>query len=75
MIDIDDENTRVVEKDEEVVEPKHLHKKEITEVRIHKKNSDGSCTVTFYEAEYCAGCDTYWLIDSVSEHTYKKCPH
>ncbi len=77
MIDIDDikNNARIVEKEEEVIEPKHTHHKITTEVKKHKKNSDGSCKTIIYEAEYCAGCNTYWLGDIIDEQYNSKCRH
>ena len=43
--------------------------------RTHKKNSDGGCTVTDYDAVKCSLCGSVKVGDLVSTTTYVKCPH
>ena len=74
MGDIKD-TTRILQEGEETAEPRHTHNKTKTTIEEHMKYSDGSCKVFVYNADYCAGCDTYWIKDVVSSKTYKKCPH
>ena len=68
-------STRILEEEEEMVEPRHTHNKVKSQIQEHKKYSDGSCKVTVYNADYCAGCDTYWKIGIADSFEYKKCPH
>lgn len=42
---------------------------------MHKKNSNGGCTLTEYEAQMCILCGTVKLGDKISTTTYVKCPH
>ncbi len=74
MGDIKD-TTRILQEGEETAEPKHTHNKTKTTIENHIKYSNGSCEVFVYNADYCAGCDTYWTKDVVSSKKYKKCPH
>ena len=74
MGDIKD-TTRILQEGEETAEPRHTHNKTKTTLEKHIKYSDGSCEVLIYNADYCAGCDTYWIKDIVSSKTYQKCPH
>ena len=74
MGDIKD-TTRILQEEEETAEPKHTHNKVKTTIENHIKYSNGSCEVFVYNADYCAGCDTYWTKDVVSSKKYKKCPH
>lgn len=41
----------------------------------HKKNSDGSCTVTNYDALKCSLCGSVLVNEVISTTTYTKCPH
>ncbi len=43
--------------------------------RNHKKNSDGSCTVTNYDALKCSLCGSVLVNEVISTTTYTKCPH
>ena len=74
MGDIKD-TTRILQEGEETAEPRHTHNKVKTTIENHIKYSNGSCEVFVYNADYCAGCDTYWTKDVVSSKKYKKCPH
>ena len=74
MGDIKD-TTRILQEGEETAEPRHTHNKTKTTIENHIKYSNGSCEVFVYNADYCAGCDTYWTKDVVSSKKYKKCPH
>lgn len=69
------DSTVILEEGEETAEPRHTHNKVKTQTKEHKKYSDGSCKVTVYNADYCAGCDTYWKTGIVDSFEYKKCPH
>ena len=68
-------STRILEEEEEMVEPRHTHNKVKSQIQGHKKYSDGSCKVTVYNANYCEGCDTYWKTGIVDSFEYKKCSH
>ncbi len=74
MGDIKD-TTRILLEGEEITEPRHTHNKVKTTLEEHTKYNDGSCKVTVYNADYCAGCDTYWIKSIASSKTYQKCPH
>lgn len=44
-------------------------------LRNHKKNSDGSCVVTDYDALQCSICGSVLANEVISTTTYTKCPH
>lgn len=44
-------------------------------VEDHDKYSDGSCTVTQYEAKRCTKCGTTDVGEEINSISYKKCPH
>ena len=44
-------------------------------VQQHSKKSDGSCTVTTYNAQGCTKCGDVILGSRISTTTYDKCPH
>lgn len=44
-------------------------------LRNHKKNSDGSCVVTDYDALQCSICGSVKAGDVIYVGTYTKCPH
>ena len=69
------DGTIILEEGEETTEPRHTHNKVKTQIKEHKKYSDGSCKVTIYNANYCEGCDTYWKTGIVDSFEYKKCSH
>lgn len=41
----------------------------------HAKNSDGGCTVTYYNAQRCSKCALVVRGEEISTTTYKSCPH
>lgn len=41
----------------------------------HDKNSDGSCTITYYNAKKCAKCGRIVIMEEIGHTTYNKCPH
>lgn len=41
----------------------------------HSKNLDGSCTLTYYNANRCTKCNNIVIIDDIASTTYNKCPH
>lgn len=41
----------------------------------HNKNSNGGCTITKYNAQYCDSCGAMIIGDKISTHIYEKCPH
>ena len=43
--------------------------------KIHKKSSNGECTITEYESQICIFCVSLKIGDKISTTTYKKCPH
>ena len=69
------DTTIILQKGEETAEPRHMHKKVKTTIRRHLIYNDGSCEMIIYDAEYCAGCDTYWKGDVIDYFEYTKCPH
>lgn len=69
------DTTIILQKGEETAEPRHMHKKVKTTIKEHLIYSDGSCKMIIHDAEYCAGCDTYWKGDVIDYFEYKKCPH
>ena len=42
---------------------------------IHNLKSDGSCTVTAYDAQKCSKCGHLVVGSEVSKHIYNVCPH
>lgn len=44
-------------------------------VEDHDKYSDGSCTVTQYEAKRCTKCGASAIGEEINTISYKKCPH
>lgn len=44
-------------------------------LQTHRKNDEGGCTVKVYESTKCLNCNTIWIGDLVSTHTWVKCPH
>ena len=59
----------------DLAEPKHIHKYVDTTFTKHKKNKDGSCDVTYYEAKKCTVCDKTINAEVVNEVHFKKCIH
>ena len=59
----------------DLAEPKHIHKYVDTTFTKHKKNKDGSCDVTYYEAKKCTVCDKIINAEVVNEVHFKKCIH
>ena len=57
------------------VEPQHLHNIIDVTIKKHKKNSDGSCTTTYYEGRQCTICSGTWMGDVIGETNLVKCPH
>lgn len=52
-----------------------LHSYEDATRVLHKKNSNGGCTVTYREVRVCRKCESYILGDITNEVHYKKCIH
>ncbi len=44
-------------------------------VEDHDKHSDGSCTITQYEAKRCTKCGTTVTGEEINKISYTKCPH
>ena len=44
-------------------------------VSHHDKNSDGSCSVTYYDAKKCAKCGRIVVMDRLGVMNWDKCPH
>lgn len=59
----------------DLAEPKHIHKYVDTTFTKHKKNKDGSCDVTYYEAKKCTVCDKIINAEVVNEVHFKKYIH
>ena len=57
------------------VEIHHTHKMVDTKLSQHKKNSNGSCVVTIYNAKKCSTCGYYQLGTVYSKTEYQKCSH
>jgi len=45
------------------------------QVSHHNKNSDGSCTITYYSAKRCSKCGEIVVGDRIATMTYVNCPH
>ena len=67
-----------------IYEVKELHSSERSDCiheykngtyKIHKKNSNGECTITEYDSQICIFCVSVKIDDKISTTTYKKCPH
>ena len=56
-------------------EPNHLHNLVDVVMSYHEKNSDGSCTTTYYEGKECTVCGALWLGDVINVITQAKCTH
>lgn len=41
----------------------------------HNKNSDGSCTMTYYESQYCTKCGNCIIGKQISQATFTQCVH
>lgn len=41
----------------------------------HNKNSDGSCTMTYYESQYCTKCGNCILGKQISQASFTQCVH
>ena len=54
---------------------KHQHNFIDVYLERHKKNSDGSCVTTLYEAVQCIICDRVWRGDKITAFTSGKCTH
>ena len=56
-------------------EPNHLHNLVDVVLSHHVKNSDGSCTTTYYEGKECTVCGLLWQGDVINVITQAKCTH
>lgn len=56
-------------------EVKHVHTFKKANIKVHKKHSDGSCTMTTYAGKTCTDCGYKVKGEVISETNYKKCPH
>ena len=57
------------------VEPNHLHNLVDVVLSYHEKNSDGSCTTTYYEGKKCTVCGALWQGDVIRTVIEANCPH
>ena len=57
------------------VEPNHLHNLVDVVLSHHVKNSDGSCTTTYYEGKECTVCGALWQGDVIKTVTENPCTH
>ena len=60
---------------DENIEPNHAHTYKDVVIKIHEKNSDGSCTTTYYEGKQCTGCGFTLKGDVIQIVTQPKCTH
>ena len=56
-------------------EPNHLHNLVDVVLSHHVKNSDGSCTTTYYEGKECTVCGLLWQGDVIKTVTENPCTH
>lgn len=69
------DNVQFIDESQPDADVNHVHSFVNTKLTKHKKNSDGSCTVTIYNAKQCTSCNQYVWGDIDNTVSYEKCPH
>lgn len=72
-----DENG-IITYDYNTVEPRIIpcnHNYLAARVSYHTKHSDGSCTITYHDAQKCAKCGHLVIKQEIGHTTYNVCPH
>lgn len=69
------DDIEIIGSDNEDVEPYHNHEYVDIKVTKHKKYSDGSCDIIYYNAQECTICGKCLVGNKYKTVHFEKCPH